>query len=472
MAPESRPTDVPTGPGRAEAPDATAWLPLPELDDLPPIHELLEPGTESPPRHIPVQPSPARAEAPDATAWLPLPNAAELPEVAPTPAPSTAPARRAHGLHLPSGHLFKRLGLSALAAATVVAGYFAVSALLDGGADVTLRADGKVREVETDASTVASLLREEKVAVGPYDRVTPGRRAEITDGMTISVVRAVPYAVDFDGEQRTLYSTSTTPSEFVDDVASQVGVPSNRLALRDPPDAIKASEITPEAPLVLRTKKRGTLLVDGSAVNYDSPSHTVAELLEDYKVVLQPSDFTSLGGDGGPIGLDDELPHDASIEVVRVTVPTVQELQPYDLPDERLPDPELEVGHTRIQERVTGTLLVTYAVEMHDGREVGRTQISAVPVKPAQPYIEFYGAKYNPLWDKMAQCETGGNWSAPGPEYQGGLGIYWRNWVAFGGREFAPTAGQATKVEQIIVAERIRAKHGWHAWGCAKTIGL
>jgi hypothetical protein len=72
----------------------------------------------------------------------------------------------------------------------------------------------------------------------------------------------------------------------------------------------------------------------------------------------------------------------------------------------------------------------------------------------------------------MARCETGGNWAASGQEYQGGLGIYWKNWNHYGGREFAPTAGQATKFEQIIVAERIREEHGWHAWGCADRIGL
>jgi uncharacterized protein YabE (DUF348 family) len=227
----------------------------------------------------------------------------------------------------------------------------------------------------------------------------------------------------------------------------------------------------------LRTMKEGTLLVDGSAVNYESPSYTVAELLDDYKVVLQPSDFTSLGGDGGPIALDAELPpstpdQSVSVEVVRVagTTRTVDEV--YDLEPQRLPDPELNVGETRIQEAASGIMRRTYALELHDELEAGRTLVSEVPVEEAIPYVEFYGTKYNPLWDKMANCETGGNWAASGERYQGGLGIYFQNWNHYGGREFAPTGGQATKYEQIIVAERIREEHGWRAWGCAKTIGL
>jgi hypothetical protein len=43
-------------------------------------------------------------------------------------------------------------------------------------------------------------------------------------------------------------------------------------------------------------------------------------------------------------------------------------------------------------------------------------------------------------------------------------------WSAFGGREFAPNAGQATREQHIIVAERIRASVGLRAWGCAKRL--
>ena len=172
------------------------------------------------------------------------------------------------------------------------------------------------------------------------------------------------------------------------------------------------------------------------------------------------------------VGADAKLPDNDTVEIVRVAASTARVLEPYDEPDEVRPDARIEVGGTRVQERVTGTRWVTYSLDLRDGREVGRTPISAVPVKRARPHIDFYGTKYNPLWDKMAQCETNSNWKAPGPEWQGGLGIYFQNWNHYGGLAFAPTAGQATKYEQIIVAERIREEHGWHAWGCAERIGL
>ncbi len=70
-------------------------------------------------------------------------------------------------------------------------------------------------------------------------------------------------------------------------------------------------------------------------------------------------------------------------------------------------------------------------------------------------------------WDAVAQCETGGNWSAPGPTYQGGLGLWYGNWSRYGGYEFADNAGHATREQQIIVAERLLADVGW-GWGCPR----
>ena len=483
--------DVPIaarGPGRAAPHDETAWLPLPEVEDLPSIQDLLEPapGTDaddpaapaSAPvalRDIPAEPSPARAEPADAMSWLPLPAVDELPDItelvdpdrgagASPPPPRT---RRRLRAHLPSRATVGRLFVFLLGALTLVGVYYGGTWVLDQGADVEVRVDGRVVETETGVSTVASVLAEQHVNLGDYDRVIPAPTAAIADGMTVRVVRAFAVNADVDGSPRTLYTTYRTPADFLGDASKQLGVEKVKLALRNPPKVLAR-----DASVLVRTKRVGTLLVDGSAVNYNSPSHTIAELLEQYKVVLGPQDFMKLGRAGDSVTPDAELPDNESVEIVRVVGATDRVLEQYTLADERRPDPSLGVGETRIEEAVTGTRWVTYSLELHDGREVGRAPISAVPKKLAHPHIEFYGTKYNPLWDKMAQCETGGNWKATGQQWQGGLGIYFQNWNHYGGRDFAPTGGQATKLEQIIVAERIRADHGWHAWGCAKRIGL
>jgi resuscitation-promoting factor RpfA len=68
-------------------------------------------------------------------------------------------------------------------------------------------------------------------------------------------------------------------------------------------------------------------------------------------------------------------------------------------------------------------------------------------------------------WDRVAGCESGGNWAInTGNGYQGGLQFSPGTWSAHGGGEYAPAANLATKDEQIAVAERVLASQGRNAW--------
>lgn len=69
-------------------------------------------------------------------------------------------------------------------------------------------------------------------------------------------------------------------------------------------------------------------------------------------------------------------------------------------------------------------------------------------------------------WDGIANCETGGNWSMQGSRFSGGLGFANTTWSGFGGGQFASNAGQATREQQIVVAERVYARYGLSGWGC------
>ncbi|MBZ8176338.1 DUF3235 domain-containing protein [Corynebacterium poyangense] len=77
-------------------------------------------------------------------------------------------------------------------------------------------------------------------------------------------------------------------------------------------------------------------------------------------------------------------------------------------------------------------------------------------------------------WDRLAQCESGGNWHInTGNGYSGGLQFSPSTWTAHGGGEFAPQAHQATREQQIVVAERVLASQGWGAWpACSASLGL
>ncbi|MFE0176526.1 transglycosylase family protein [Streptomyces sp. NPDC059002] len=77
-------------------------------------------------------------------------------------------------------------------------------------------------------------------------------------------------------------------------------------------------------------------------------------------------------------------------------------------------------------------------------------------------------------WDKLAECESGGAWSAnPGNGYYGGLQFSQEMWENYGGLDYAPSADQASKSQQIAVAESVLYDQGTAAWpSCAPIAGL
>ncbi|TWV48146.1 LysM peptidoglycan-binding domain-containing protein [Streptomyces misionensis] len=69
------------------------------------------------------------------------------------------------------------------------------------------------------------------------------------------------------------------------------------------------------------------------------------------------------------------------------------------------------------------------------------------------------------VWDRIAQCESGGNWHInTGNGYYGGLQFSAHTWSAYGGAAYASTADRASKGAQIAVATRVQRAQGWGAW--------
>ena len=78
------------------------------------------------------------------------------------------------------------------------------------------------------------------------------------------------------------------------------------------------------------------------------------------------------------------------------------------------------------------------------------------------------------VWDQLAQCESGGNWAInTGNGYYGGLQFNLATWQSYGGGEFAAYPHEATREQQIIVAERLHAARGFQPWpACRVKLGL
>ncbi|MDD7925134.1 transglycosylase family protein [Actinomycetospora chibensis] len=104
---------------------------------------------------------------------------------------------------------------------------------------------------------------------------------------------------------------------------------------------------------------------------------------------------------------------------------------------------------------------------------LGRATLAVVaagaPVVPAA-LLAAPAAHADTDWDALAECESSGNWAInTGNGFGGGLQFTDSTWRSFGG------SGQpedASREEQIQVAERVKAEQGMNAWPtCSKKTG-
>jgi uncharacterized protein YraI len=81
---------------------------------------------------------------------------------------------------------------------------------------------------------------------------------------------------------------------------------------------------------------------------------------------------------------------------------------------------------------------------------------------------------YPKVWDRVAQCESTGRWHVnTGNGYYGGLQFSASTWRAFGGGKYAAYAHQATKLEQVRIAQKVLRAQGPGAWpNCSRVAGL
>ena len=75
------------------------------------------------------------------------------------------------------------------------------------------------------------------------------------------------------------------------------------------------------------------------------------------------------------------------------------------------------------------------------------------------------------VWDDLAQCESGGDWSInTGNGYYGGLQFLLSTWHAVGGTGYPH---ENSREEQIYRAEILLAQSGWGQWpACSSMLGL
>lgn len=144
---------------------------------------------------------------------------------------------------------------------------------------------------------------------------------------------------------------------------------------------------------------------------------------------------------------------------------------------------KMAAGATKVvQKGVTGKEEVQYTTVYLDGKKQPTTsKVIKVITKKKDEIIEHGVAvvsEGSSVWDQLAQCESGGNWSAnTGNGFYGGLqftAATWRNAAAHVGVK-AAYAYQASREDQIKAAVWLKnnATSGWGQWpACSAKLGL
>lgn len=99
-----------------------------------------------------------------------------------------------------------------------------------------------------------------------------------------------------------------------------------------------------------------------------------------------------------------------------------------------------------------------------------RTEMTPLPT-PKPPKRRAPKPSTTSVWDRLARCESGGNWSInTGNGYYGGLQFSLSSWRAVGGSGYPHTTSRA---EQIRRGKMLQARQGWGAWpACSRKMGL
>ncbi len=126
----------------------------------------------------------------------------------------------------------------------------------------------------------------------------------------------------------------------------------------------------------------------------------------------------------------------------------------------RVPDPSEQIAHREMPVNAVATV----AANAETKAAVSSTT-SPAPRTTSRSSAPSVSASDGGVWDRIAACESGGNWSInTGNGYYGGLQFTQSTWNAYGGQSYASRADLASRDAQITVAQRVQASQGWGAW--------
>ena len=342
---------------------------------------------------------------------------------------------------------------------------------------VALSVDGKPSAVHVFGSTVGDVLADQGIKLSSHDLVAPAVSTPLEDNQKVVVRYGRLLTVTVDGKTKEFWTTSTT----VAGALSELGIRADSAKL-----SVSRSQPLGRQGLAMAvtTPKSVTVSVDGRTVKAQTTSADVAALLAERNVTLGSRDFVR------PALKTPLTSNGLNVVVSRVTQKRVSTTEAIAFGTQRRNDATQYIGSTKtVTAGKLGQKSVTYLRTAVNGKLVtvklasSRVTTSAVslvlavgtkarpapaPAKAAASRSSGGGSTVNAaMWDRVAQCESGGNWAInSGNGYYGGLQFDNQTWLGAGGGQYAARADLASRTQQIAVANKVYADRGLAPWGC------
>ena len=333
---------------------------------------------------------------------------------------------------------------------------------------ITLTVDGKTETVRTFGDNVQDVLASKSITLNSADKISPSVDTAVTDGEDIDIQFARPLTLSVDGvsTDHVLYAAPT-----VQKVLSQFDVQpkSDAYVSATPAKVIPRKGLQ----LVVSNPKKVKLVVDGHSRELTTAAPSVSAVLKQAGVTMDKDDEVQLSKKASLMpGKDALVKKDAKLKVVRIESETKTEDVAVKFPIEAQNDASMEKGQVKIisagklgkaREKVT----ITKANGKVRERKVLQRTVLTEPVKQVQKVgtAEAPSVASGSVWDKIAQCESGGNWHTnTGNGYYGGLQFSAATWHSVGGTGLP---SDHSREEQIKRATILQQRSGWGQWGCA-----
>ena len=340
---------------------------------------------------------------------------------------------------------------------------------------VTLSVDGKSSAVHLFGSTVGDVLANQGITLGAHDLVAPAVSTPLKDNQKVVVRYGRLLTVTIDGQTKKFWTTSTT----VAGALSELGIRADSAKL-----SVSRSEPLGRMGLAMSmtTLKSVTVAVDGRTLKTQTTGATVADLLSQLHVTLGAHDRIA------PALQTPITRSGLKVAIGRVRQTSVTTTETVGFSTERRNDATVYTGDTKTltagqQGQMVVISLQTWVNGKLESSKPSSSHITTAPVtqvlavgteaRPVQlapaPASVSGGSTANAgMWDRIAQCESGGNWAInTGNGYYGGLQFDSQTWLGNGGGQYAERADLASRTQQIAVANTVYAQRGLAPWGCA-----